>query len=380
MEPLLMGLKFVSIILKIIEVMEERKLDLDLKELSKEVQKGFTDLQNSVGILQASTALFGVGAIAGVAFSAANLHQIMRLRKEVKQARIEIHDGFTDLKLLLNDQGKEILSHINRVSEDIKFNQQKLMMIQAYGQFKQGLGLISKALLCENPQLREGILHNALNLVANALATYKNPDLYEKTSAIAYLRRAECSWAMEQTVALIFQLHQQPNIVIQDLKNLQETILRDSLIIIDRCASEAELALIFPELLRIQQCDMKVLTLWQEKVEKTGNMSTDNIEDLFSTSPRSEAHNQDLEDFVELPEDVVYRNLLRTSHFHSLLDQLRFIFKSSIRQEQEDFIERQVAISGHQSLIPQDWSQIPDQVVANLYWYLQSFEKVATVS
>lgn len=358
---------------------QDQKLDL-LRQDFDVMQGGLADLQNSVGILKASTALLGVGTVAEVALSTASLHQIIKLRKEVKQARKEIQDGFTDLKMLLSGQGQEILIHIDKVSEDIKFNQQKLMMTQAYGQFRQGLSLILKAILCEEVQIREGVLHNALQLLTNALATYDNPDLYEKSSAIAHLRRAECAWAMEQTITLIFQLQQQHSVVIQNLEQLQEKIVKDALIIIEKCASEQELALIFPELLRIQQCDMKAVALWKERVEKFKDTLIDETEDLFNTSPDLEEQYQDMEDHTELPEDIFYRNLLRTSHFRSLLDQLRFMFKPSIRREQENFIEKQVAISGHQSLIPQDWSQVPDQVVANLYWYIQSFEQVATVS
>ncbi|MHC5827784.1 MAG: hypothetical protein ACYT04_70845, partial [Nostoc sp.] len=42
-------------------------------------------MQTSLGVLQATTALIGVGTVAGVALTAVNLHQTLKLRKEVEQ-------------------------------------------------------------------------------------------------------------------------------------------------------------------------------------------------------------------------------------------------------------------------------------------------------
>ncbi len=80
-----------------------------------QTHKGFTavlgslqSLQTSVGVLQATTALIGVGTVAGVALTAVNLHQTLKLRKEVEQMRLEVKNGFIDLKQALKDQGAEI--------------------------------------------------------------------------------------------------------------------------------------------------------------------------------------------------------------------------------------------------------------------------------
>ncbi|MHC5832575.1 MAG: hypothetical protein ACYT04_95505, partial [Nostoc sp.] len=55
-----------------------------------QTQQGFTSvlnglqtIQTSLGVLQATTALIGVGTVAGVALTAVNLHQTLKLRKEV---------------------------------------------------------------------------------------------------------------------------------------------------------------------------------------------------------------------------------------------------------------------------------------------------------
>ena len=76
---------------------------------------GITQIQQTLGVLQATTALIGVGTIANVAISAASLHQILKLREDVRQMRVEIKDGFIDLKKAFKDQGVEILNHIDEV-------------------------------------------------------------------------------------------------------------------------------------------------------------------------------------------------------------------------------------------------------------------------
>ncbi|MEH2375249.1 hypothetical protein [Nostoc sp.] len=90
--------------------------------------KGFTAVLNSLktiqtnlGVLQATTALIGVGTIAGVALTAVNLHQTLKLRNEVEQMRLEVKNGFIDLKQALKDQGVEIRQIIEQVAQDIKF-------------------------------------------------------------------------------------------------------------------------------------------------------------------------------------------------------------------------------------------------------------------
>ena len=74
-------------------------------------------LQSSVSVLQATTAFIGVGTVVGVGLGAVNLWQTMKLRKDVKQLRLEVKDGFLDLKAALKDRGIEIMEHINCVAE-----------------------------------------------------------------------------------------------------------------------------------------------------------------------------------------------------------------------------------------------------------------------
>ena len=70
-------------------------------------------------------------------------------------------------------------------------------------------------------------------------------------------------------------------------------------------------------------------------------------------------------------EQLLYETLKPKSHFYSLRDQLKFIFKPELRQVHELYISQQTLASGYKALAPSNWQQVPDLTVANLYWYLK---------
>ncbi|ELS30368.1 hypothetical protein FEV09_22750 [Pseudanabaena catenata USMAC16] len=175
---------------------------------------GITQIQQTLGVLQATTALIGVGTIANLAISAASLHQILKLREDVRQMRVEIKDGFIDLKKALKDQGAEILNHIDEVAADIKFEQHRVVLIHAYSQFLASTKLIQQSLLTE-PHIRDQGLASARHMLSVALADYRNPQLLSETSALGKLRRMECAWAIEQTIIMTYQIQKQSSVVIQ---------------------------------------------------------------------------------------------------------------------------------------------------------------------
>ncbi|MHC5731451.1 MAG: hypothetical protein ACYTXY_46685, partial [Nostoc sp.] len=58
------------------------------------IQTGLQSLQTNLGVLQATTALIGVGTVATVALKAVNLHQVLIFRREVEQMRLEVKNAF----------------------------------------------------------------------------------------------------------------------------------------------------------------------------------------------------------------------------------------------------------------------------------------------
>jgi len=344
------------------------------------IQTGLQSLQNSVGVLQATTAIIGVGTVAGVALSAVNLHQTLKLRQEVKRLRLEVKNGFIDMKKALKDQGAEIIQRIDEVAQDVKFEMHHLALKKAYGQFQQALQLVKAALLTEDLSTRNITLGNAQILLANALADYNEPHLLEATSAAGHLRRVECAWAIEQTMALTFQLQNAPAAVSDRLLHLQDKIRQDSLTVIERCKTEDELDFLFPEITRIHSHDLPVLESWQNHADWIQTLSPDEKQQLASSDiPSADASDSKEEPTIvaEPEEQLLYENLKQKSHYQSLRDQLKFMVKPDLRRTHESYISQQAIASNYKALAPSNWEAIPDLTVANLYWYFKVQEAQA---
>jgi hypothetical protein len=340
------------------------------------VQEGIKSLQSSVAILQGSTALIGVGTVAGVALSAVNLYQMFKLREDIKKLRLEVKDGFIDLKLALQGQEKNVLKRLDEVANDLKFHSQKLLMIKAYGQFREAARLIGTALACSEASTRNDTLAAALSSLTDALATYNSPELFVDTSAVGSLRRMECVWAIEQSIALIYQLWGEPGAVSERLWYLRQKIQSDSLLVVNQCECENELDLLFPELTRIHQCDLAVLEMWQEQIEWCKALPARDRKQLTlaKTVASAETDVIAVDNPTKLPEEVLYGDLKQASHFLALRDQLRFVIKPELRGDHESYIEERSQVVGFKALAPSNWQEVSDLAVANIYWYLKRSE------
>jgi|SRR6478672_3027418 len=353
------------------------KLEDIISKLDTQGFQGLQSLQASVGILQATTAVIGVGVVAGVALSAANLYQTLKLREDVKELRLEVKNGFIDLKKAFKDQGTEIIQHIDEVAQDIKFEQHRLVLIQAYGKFLEATNLMKIAMSCEDVSIRNADLANARQTLSEALADYNNPRLLSETSAAGQLRRLECAWAIEQTIALSYQLQNEPAAVSDRLSSLQDKIRQDSLTVIECCETDDELDFLFPELMRIHDHDLAVLESWQNHVDWIRSLPPSELKLLQSAefdnseitaNPDTNANTIAL---AAPPEQLLYENLKQKSHPASLRDQLVLMMKPSLRQEFASYISQQSAIAGYKTLVPANLQKASDLAVANLYWYFK---------
>jgi len=341
------------------------------------VLDGLSVIQSSLGVLQATTAVIGVGTMAGVALSAVNLHQTLKLREDVKQLRLEVKNGFLDLKKALRNQGTEIIQRIDEVAQDIKFEQHRLELIKAYGRFLEATKLMKTAMSIQDLSARRVELANARQTLGEALASYNNPHLLSETSTAGQLRRRECAWAIEQTIVLTYQLQDEPAAVSDRLSHLQDKIRQDSLTVIDRCETEDELDFLFPELTRIHDHDLAVLESWQNHVDWMRSLPASELKLLQSAdftnseSPVNSDINTDTIADSAPPEQLLYENLKQKSHPESLRDQLQFMMKPELRRDSESYITQQAAIAGYKTLVPTNLQKASDLAVANLYWYFK---------
>lgn len=334
-------------------------------------------LQTGLGVLQASTAVIGVGVAANLAISAVSLWQILKLREDVKQLRFEVKEGFLDLKMALRDQGIEIIQRIEAVAQDAKFEQHRLVLVQAYGRFLQATELMQNAEFCQDPQIKNTDLSIVRQILTEALADYRNPQLLTQLCAAGQLRRFECAWAIEQTIALTYQLQNQPQVLSQCLDRLQTRIREDILSVLNHHQFQDQLDLLFPEIAYICGHDLAALNIWQNQVGWTISLPPAELQlmkDFDQDSLEAPVMEAQLlpESPSTLPEQMHYDSLLQKSHPDALLDQLRFMVKPELRQVSELYIIQQAAAQKHSSLTAKNLTTMSDIAVANLYWYFKA--------
>jgi hypothetical protein len=336
------------------------------------VQAGLNTLQTSVGVLQATTAVIGVGVAANLAISAVNLYQTLKLREDVKQLRLEVRDGFIDLKQVLKNQSAEIIQQIEQVAQNVEYRHHRTILVQAYGRFVQALICIKDALKLVDINMRNADIVSARGILLQALADYNNPLLYEQTCPVGQLRRKECAWAIDQAITTTYQIQGAYEVVSDRLANLQNQIRHDTVNIIDACETEDELDFIFPEIKRLHDHDLVVLNSWQHHVDWRRSLSPEE-EKLLSSANFSDSDTYNTENNQKIgtsplpPEQKIYEELKQKSHPLSLRDQLRFMMQTELRREAETYISLQAPLSGYKALVPANLQQASHMTIANLY-------------
>lgn len=338
------------------------------------VLDGLQSIQTSLGVLQATTALIGVGTVAGVALTAVNLHQTLKLRKEVEKLRLEVKNGFIDLKQALIGQGVEIKELIEQVAQDIKFEQHRTILVRAYGLFIQAIACLRSATQLQDENQRNSEISAARQMLFSALADYTNPHLLAETCAAGQLRRLECAWAIEQAIITTYQIQNATVVVSDRLSHLQHQIRQDVLNVVERCETEDELDFLFPEITRIHNHDLAVINSWQNHVDWMRSLPSEELQLLaisdFS-SPESLEPNHNTADLATPPEQLIYENLKQKSHPLSLELQLKLMIKPELRLESIHYISQQATSVGYKALVASNLQQASDLAVANLYWYFK---------
>ncbi len=337
-----------------------------------QTHRGFQAVQASLGVLQTMSALTGIGVVANIGISAVSLWQILKLREDVKQQRIEMREGFLDLKQVMKDQKIEIIQQISEAVQEIEFRQQRQILAQAYGRFLEATRLMQIAMCCEDLNIRNADLANSRQTLNEALADYKNPHFVKENNAITRLRRAECVWTIEQTIAVTYQLQDQPQALSNCLGQLQNRIRQDLEEVINLCESEEELDIIFPEILRIHDQDLVVLETWQAQVDWMRSLPASEQKLLTQVTPNAEiVETTTTADLAIPPEQLLYETWQEKSHFAALCDVLYLMIRSEIRREYELYISQQGEQTGHKALVVTNLQQMSHLSVANLYWYFK---------
>ncbi|PSB19733.1 hypothetical protein C7B65_10600 [Phormidesmis priestleyi ULC007] len=177
----------------------------------------------------------------------------------------------------------------------------------------------------------------------------------------------------EQTIALVFQLHNEPIAASKCISDLQTKIKQNTLSVVATCQSQAELDFIFPEITRIHHQDLQVLEVWQTQIDVIQALSPSELQQLPDLS--LEEFDAIEPEILQIPPEVaLYETLRSQTDFRGLRDQLRFMIKPESRQEYEVEIGHLAPKAGYPALVPSNWQEASDLTVANLYWYFKNLK------
>jgi acyl carrier protein len=335
---------------------------------------GFQAVQTSLGVLQATTAVIGVGVATGVVLSGVNLYQTIKLRKAVERLELRVENGFIDLKKALRNQGSEIIQHINQVAKDIKFEQHRLILVRAYSLFIEAVKRLNSAIKLSDINRKNAEIDHARGMLFKCLADYKNPLIFEETSPSAKLRRFECSWLIEQMIISTYQAQNELLAAQDRLIELQQEIRENSVSAIEKCDSGDELDFLFPEIMRIHDHDLVVLKSWQNNLHWMRSLSNDELQFLQSgkvdQSLIVDTFNiKKSDDNIEQPELKLYESVQEKSHFSAIRDQLTLTMKPELREDYENYIYEEAKKYDHKVFIPSNLKQVSPFTLSNLFWY-----------
>jgi DNA-binding ferritin-like protein len=344
-------------------------------------------LSASVATLQATTAVIGVGVVATGALVAVNLWQTIKLRQDVKKMRLEVQEGFLNLHEALADQGEELLKHIDQVAEDVEFRNHRTILVRAYGQFNKALNRLRTASTLQDYQRRSDEITAARDMLFIALSDYDNNQLMEGVCSAGFLRRRECVWAIEQAIAMTYQMQGEFSAVSDRLSALDQTIRQDSISVINRIEDTDELDFFFPEIHRIHGHDLPTISAWHEHANWYQTLSADELKAIntlpakldaaeeLETGPNKEEEGSQ-EDVSEMPwEYQLYEKAQNISHPNAMRDSLYFLMDDESRIEFEEYVSERAKLEGLSSLTEKNLKAADSLTVANLLYYFQCRDK-----
>ncbi|MGC1310223.1 MAG: hypothetical protein WA885_23585 [Phormidesmis sp.] len=335
--------------------------------------QGIKALSASVATLQATTAVIGVGVVGVAALSAVNLWQTLKLRKDVRQMRVEVKEGFIDIKQILSDQGIELIEQIQQVSEDVEFRAHRTILARAYSLFEKAMNRLCSALTMQNESLRSNEIDAVRSMLFQALADYDDSQLMSGIGAAAYIRRRECGWAIEQAIATTYEMQSQWPTVRDRLTSLTTTIRQDATLTLDKAETIEELDFLFPELTRIHDHDLVAIDAWKERVEWYSELSADDRAQLAAIAPETEEAPA-IENFTdEKPaEYALYEEAQSNFIPEALYTSLVYSFDAESRQQGEQYIAERAMLESLTAFSPQNLSKASPLAVANLNLYFAS--------
>ena len=333
-------------------------------------------LTATVAALQTTTTIIGAGVAITGALAAVNLWQTLKLRKDVQQMRVEVRDGFIDIKQIISNQGTELTEHIQQVSEDVEFRAHRTILARAYGLFKKAMNRLASAVTMQDLSLRSNEIDAVRDMLFQALSDYDNGQLTSGVGAAAYIRRRECVWVIEQAIAMTYQMQGQWSAVSDRLTTLNTTIRQDAVATLDQAETIDELDFLFPELTRIHDHDLVAINAWNNHVEWFQTLSGEEIKQLNALETGEIDDSITLEEYDGEPAEYsFYENAKASFTPVALYNSLAYSFDTELRQKGEEYIAERASLETLSALSLQNLQKASPLAVANLELYFSIRDK-----
>ena len=333
--------------------------------------QGIKMLSASIATLQATTAVIGVGVVSVAALSAVNLWQTLKLRKDVQQMRIEVREGFIDLKQVFADQGVELIEHIQHVSEDVEFRAHRTILARAYGLFDKAMNRLASAVTMQDLGARDDEIKAARGMMFQALSDYDNSQLMSGVSSVAYIRRRECVWAIEQAIAMTYEMQGEWQTVSDRLATLNTIIRQDASFTLDKAETLDELDFLYPELTRIRDHDLVSIEVWKNRVDWSKELSVAEMQQLKAIALDENSVIANIEHSTdEKPAEYAFYEDAKSNFVpEALHTSLVYSFDLEARQHGEDYITKRAALESLTAFNSQNLRNASPLAVANLNLY-----------
>ena len=327
-------------------------------------------LSSSVAVLQATTAVIGVGVVVTGVLSAVNLWQTIKLRQDVRTMRLEVQEGFLNLHQALIDQGEELIEHIDRVAADVEFRNHRTILVRAYSKFQKALSRLQTASRLQDSNQRNDEITASRSMLFDALADYDNEYLMEGICSAAYLRRRECVWAIEQSIAMTYQLQGELSAVSDRLICLDQMLRRDVVKVVSDVSNFEELEFLFPEVLRIHDHDLAAINIWKEHINWYQELDSQEVQNLKTLPPVDEQLTPELNlELLKPPEYEYWEEVEKKSHPCALQDSLLILMDDNQRQNHQNYILERSKVEGLSALNEENLQQASPITLANLNYY-----------
>ncbi|MEO1391226.1 MAG: hypothetical protein AAFV85_28180 [Cyanobacteria bacterium J06634_6] len=224
-------------------------------------------------------------------------------------------------------------------------------------------------------------------MMFQSLSDYDNNQLMEGICSVAYIRRRECVWAIEQAIAMTYQMQGAWNVVGDRLTNLNTTIHCDVLNTLDQFKTQAELDFLFPEITRIHDHDLAALGAWKNHIDWYQELSPNDLEQLSAFTEQGTEGNDTA--VSEISSDENYDDEPTEYSFYeeakekfepvALYGSLRYLFDKEARSEGENYVAQRAQLEDLSALSPHNLKKASPLALANLKLYFaESDESLET--